>query len=181
VRASRAERDSSACKPGSVGARKNCWRRTVISLGMRSPAPSSGLPAASLIAEDCCSPLIRPCSNWGLPCRSRCRERGGLLPHHFTLTPLTRGRSVFCGAIRRPITSGAQVLPGSVSMEPGLSSTQNMYSCIATVRPSNPSPKVARFGRENSHSWSRPPIARCAHRSRVTESCNRRWQAMTRA
>jgi hypothetical protein len=30
---------------------------------------------------------IRSCSRWGLPCRFRCRSRGGLLPHPFTLTP----------------------------------------------------------------------------------------------
>jgi hypothetical protein len=29
---------------------------------------------------------IRFCSRWGLPCRSRCRKRGALLPHRFTLT-----------------------------------------------------------------------------------------------
>src|SRR3954454_10467547 len=28
------------------------------------------------------------CSRWGLPCRRRCRQRGALLPHLFTLTPL---------------------------------------------------------------------------------------------
>jgi hypothetical protein len=28
---------------------------------------------------------IWSCSRWGLPCRSRCRERGALLPHHFNL------------------------------------------------------------------------------------------------
>src|SRR5512140_3392104 len=32
------------------------------------------------------SPLIWPCTDWGLPCRSRYRKRGGLLPHLFTLT-----------------------------------------------------------------------------------------------
>ena len=30
---------------------------------------------------------IRSCSRRGLPCRLRCRRRGGLLPHPFTLTP----------------------------------------------------------------------------------------------
>ena len=25
------------------------------------------------------------CSRWGFPCRRRCRQRGALLPHHFTL------------------------------------------------------------------------------------------------
>ena len=29
---------------------------------------------------------MRPCSRWGLPCRSRYRARGGLLPRRFTLT-----------------------------------------------------------------------------------------------
>src|ERR1700742_353 len=29
---------------------------------------------------------IRFCSRWGLPCRLRCRSRGALLPHLFTLT-----------------------------------------------------------------------------------------------
>jgi len=28
---------------------------------------------------------IWSCSRWGLPCRFRCRSRGGLLPHRFTL------------------------------------------------------------------------------------------------
>jgi len=28
---------------------------------------------------------IRSCSRWGLPCRFRCRSRGALLPHPFTL------------------------------------------------------------------------------------------------
>src|SRR3954463_4345760 len=31
---------------------------------------------------------IRFCSRCGLPCRLRCRKRGALLPHLFTLTPL---------------------------------------------------------------------------------------------
>src|ERR1700761_8396146 len=30
---------------------------------------------------------IWSCSVWGLPCRSHCCGRGGLLPHPFTLTP----------------------------------------------------------------------------------------------
>jgi len=48
------------------------------------------------------SPLIWPCSDWGLPCRDRCRPRGGLLPHRFTLTARLPGRRfVFCGPVRR--------------------------------------------------------------------------------
>ncbi len=42
---------------------------------------------------------IWSCSVWGLPCRSHCCERGGLLPHPFTLTsPPLRAtwRFAFC-------------------------------------------------------------------------------------
>ena len=41
------------------------------------------------------------CSRWGFPCRRRCRRRGALLPHRFTLTARPtcgRGRRCpFCG------------------------------------------------------------------------------------
>jgi hypothetical protein len=37
------------------------------------------------------SPLIWPCSDWGLPCHHCYQWRGGLLPHHFTLTHLAVG------------------------------------------------------------------------------------------
>jgi hypothetical protein len=79
---------------------------TAIPLGRRLPGASSNLPGR-LIRTDLASPLarrdravpIRSCSRWGLPCRSRCRSRGALLPHRFTLaSPHGRGRrSVFCG------------------------------------------------------------------------------------
>src|SRR5207342_3037389 len=39
------------------------------------------------------SPLIWPCSDWGLPCRCRYRKRGGLLPHPFTLTRRSLARA----------------------------------------------------------------------------------------
>jgi hypothetical protein len=45
---------------------------------------------------------IRSCSRWGLPCRRRCRRRGALLPHHFTLTAANANmprRYVFCGTV----------------------------------------------------------------------------------
>jgi len=74
----------------------------VICLGWPSPATSSSLPAACPVGVGHTSPLIWPCSDWGLPCRRRCRRRGGLLPHRFTLTQrLPGGRSVFCGPVRR--------------------------------------------------------------------------------
>jgi hypothetical protein len=67
------------------------------------------------------SPLIWPCSSWGLPCRHRCRQRGALLPHLFTLARSSanagRRRCVFCGTFRHaavnPTLHCAQALPGS--------------------------------------------------------------------
>ena len=49
------------------------------------------------------------CSRWGLPCHSRYRERGALLPHPFTLTCLDRQAVFFLwhfpwGCPRRPLT-----------------------------------------------------------------------------
>ena len=47
---------------------------------------------------------IWPCSDWGLPCRVRYRPRGGLLPHHFTLTRKPGGvfSVALSVALRRP-------------------------------------------------------------------------------
>jgi len=67
------------------------------------PPPLAAYPrltVAGVVGPGRTSPPIWPCSDWGLPCRDRYRPRGGLLPHRFTLTRL-RGRSVFCGPVRR--------------------------------------------------------------------------------
>ena len=90
----------SSRKPSSVpGARAPGM---VICLGWPSPATSSSLPAACPVGVGHTSPLIWPCSDWGLPCRRCYQRRGGLLPHRFTLTRrLPAGRSVLCGPVRR--------------------------------------------------------------------------------
>ena len=56
---------------------------------------------------------IRFCSRWGLPCRPRCRVRGALLPHLFTLTLRERGavRSLWHFPWGRP----RRTLSGTVS------------------------------------------------------------------
>jgi hypothetical protein len=74
---------------------------------------------------------IRSCSRWGLPCRPRCRRRGALLPHLFTLTATIRyapRRYVLCGTFPRlapagrypaPLVHGARTfLPGNLSVSP---------------------------------------------------------------
>ena len=65
---------------------------------------------------------IWSCSRWGLPCRFRCRPRGALLPHPFTLTHQPRRTG---GLLSVALSLGSPP-PGitrhRVSMEPGLSS-----------------------------------------------------------
>ncbi|EAQ07032.1 hypothetical protein SKA53_01511 [Yoonia vestfoldensis SKA53] len=51
------------------------------------------------------------CSRWGLPCRSGCPSRGGLLPHRFTFSPLYE---VVCSLWRFPWGYPRRALPGTV-------------------------------------------------------------------
>lgn len=45
---------------------------------------------------------IWPCTRWGFPCHCHYWQRGGLLPHLFTLAdPLLDRRFVFCGTFRQ--------------------------------------------------------------------------------
>src|SRR6185437_16241916 len=104
----------------------------VISLGWLSPTTSCGLPAART-ARDRASLLIWPCSDWGLPCHVRCRTRGGLLPHRFTLTPWIKGRSVLCGPVRRLAAPRRYLAVCPVEL--GLSSTRHSCQRAATITP----------------------------------------------
>src|SRR5215213_7189746 len=93
---------------------------------------------------------IRSCSRCGLPCRFRCRTRGALLPHLFTLTtPKPHrgegGRFVLCGTFPgvapagrypAPYVDGARTfLPRSLSTIAG-----------AAVRPTD-APVMGAWGR----------------------------------
>ena len=68
------------------------------------------------------------CSRWGLPCRHRCRRRGALLPHHFTLAarPAPRTGPIGLGGVFSVALSPGSPPPGvtrhRASVEPGLSS-----------------------------------------------------------
>ena len=91
---SRAGRCQPACKPGSVGPGAKRPERGGHSSGaavagrLEQPTRTTGLEAGLDLRGDPVVP-IRSCSRWGLPCRPRCRARGALLPHRFTLTPET--------------------------------------------------------------------------------------------
>src|ERR1700730_17852803 len=59
---------------------------------------------------------IRSCSRCGLPCRFRCRTRGALLPHLFTLTRRSSARSkgerfVLCGTVPGVAPAGCYPAP----------------------------------------------------------------------
>ncbi len=73
---------------------------------------------------------IWSCSEWGLPCRSRYRDRGALLPHRFTLARPREGTSAVSSLLHFPWVRTRRALPGTlVSVEPGLSSND-----LATAR-----------------------------------------------
>ncbi len=83
------------------------------------------------------------CSRWGFPCRRRCRRRGALLPHHFTLAarrPHERDRMgsavCFCGTFPGVAPAGgypAPCLRGARTFLPPLSRETEWR---AAIRPS---------------------------------------------
>lgn len=106
-----------ACKPGSVWpsplARRergghSSWAHVAMCLTQPTRTVSRKQPSR---VSPRTAP-IRSCSRWGLPCRSCCQSRGGLLPHPFTLTLNPASRIVaVCflwhfpwGRPRRPLT-----------------------------------------------------------------------------
>lgn len=123
------KRRQMACKPGSVPSPvslRTAGRGMAIPLGRRSPVASRDQPGRQ--AETPVGPWfpmsrpapIRSCSRWGLPCRDRCRPRGALLPHPFTLTRPEPG-----GLLSVALSLGSPppgVTRHRVSVEPGLSS-----------------------------------------------------------
>jgi len=66
---------------------------------------------------------IRSCSRWGLPCRRRCRRRGALLPHRFTLAAVVRNARGGLFSVALSLGSHPpDVIRHRLSTEPGLSS-----------------------------------------------------------
>src|SRR5580658_5595288 len=57
---------------------------------------------------------IRSCSRWGLPCRRRCRRRGALLPHRFTLAAVgTQRAAAVCSLWHYPWARTRRTLSGT--------------------------------------------------------------------
>ncbi len=86
----------SSCQPGPLGLKRPCGR----SLRLRADRPPREVP-------------IWHCSRWGLPCRSCCQSRGGLLPHRFTFSPARSG--VVSSLWRFPSGFPGRALPGTAA------------------------------------------------------------------
>jgi hypothetical protein len=90
-----------------------------------------------------CAPLravpIRSCSRWGLPCRRRCRRRGALLPHHFTLTAVNANTAAaVCFLWHCPWVCTRRMLSGTVCpRSPDFPLRQPFGSAGAAVRPTD--------------------------------------------
>ena len=146
---------------------------------------------------------IRSCSRWGLPCRRRCRRRGALLPHLFTLTaPSTPSsqartrRSVLCGTFPglapagrypAPFVHGARTfLPGHLSVSPerpsGRLTKRGMVTLAAAVKGRGRQRCVQRLARAPPCSavgcGARAIRQRRQRRTSVTPStrCGRKWR-----
>ena len=126
------EERQTACKPGSVPP-AGAGPRAGMAIPLGRPLPSAscdrperrregspGIPQNGMPAAPTWS-----CSRWGFPCRRRCRRRGALLPHRFTLAarPVFPGQT---GGVLSVALSLGSPPPGvtrhRTSVEPGLSS-----------------------------------------------------------
>ena len=105
-----------------------------IAIPLRRPSPSAscdrperrrgGSPGTSDYSGVPATP-IWSCSRWGFPCRRRCRRRGALLPHRFTLAARPACRRQAGGVLSVALSLGSPppgVTRHRASVEPGLSS-----------------------------------------------------------
>ncbi len=121
-----------ACKPGFVwpsplAGRERGGHSSWTHVAMRLTQPTRTVSRKQPSKVSPRTVPIRSCSRWGLPCRSCCQSRGGLLPHPFTLTPIDRG-----GLLSVALSLGSPppaINRHRVSMEPGLSSPAAFRLC----------------------------------------------------
>ena len=135
------------CKPGSGWHAGKPAYVTAIPLGRRLPGASSNLPGrqdldttrSSRLARNPRAVPIRSCSRWGLPCRRRCRPRGALLPHRFTLTAaITQRAAAVCSLWHFPWARARRTLSGTVCpRSPDFPPRQPFGFAGAAVRPTD--------------------------------------------
>ena len=150
--------DQTACKPGSVPLRPGQrLRRNAAAIpldptslwGSRDLPGRLGPATALPWREPRRAVPIWSCSWRGLPCRPRCRVRGALLPHPFTLARLRRGsggRFAFCGAVPGLAPGGRYPPPCRRGARTFLDPPWPRLRRTATARPSDPERKVGFAG-----------------------------------
>ena len=113
------DRCQTACKPGSVRGRPPTrwpfiWDARHRAPRATDPGGRSGNRPGAVLRPRRAAPTWS-CSRRGLPCRTRCRVRGALLPHPFTLArrPCGPERAV-CSLWHFPWGRPRRALPGSV-------------------------------------------------------------------
>jgi hypothetical protein len=110
-----------ACKPGFVGhrplartIRDGHSSGTMFAHGLEQPTRTAGLTSPSrcfrLRERTRVAVPIRSYSRCGLPCRFRCRKRGALLPHLFTLAS-SEDEAVLCGTVPGVAPAGCYPAP----------------------------------------------------------------------
>jgi hypothetical protein len=109
---------------------------------------------------------IRSCSRRGLPCRRRCRRRGALLPHLFTLT----GRRPLQVALRRFALCGAVpgVAPAGRYPAPCLRGARTFLRLMKATAVQPTGPRANRRGRGPGQAGAQPS------RQRLRRSARRR-------
>ena len=105
-----------ACKPGSVPAVAGDGHSsgTFVAERLVRPTRAAARKLACLRPKPKAAAPIWSCSRWGLPCHSRYRERGALLPHPFTLTHGPCGARAVCFLWHCPWGRPRRALPGTV-------------------------------------------------------------------
>jgi hypothetical protein len=137
-----------AYKPGSGWHAGKPACVTAIPLGRRLPGASSNLPGrADLDIDPAALALargsrhavpIRSCSRWGLPSRQRCRRRGALLPHRFTLTAAYATPAAVCSLWHFPWARTRRMLSGTACpRSPDFPPRQPFGFAGAAVRPTD--------------------------------------------
>ncbi len=130
---------------------------------------------------------IRSCSRWGLPCRSRYRSRGGLLPHPFTLTFQAETSLAVCFLRHFPWGRPRRALPGTVfPWSPDFPPRKPCGDIGATVRPTG-KPEIGRAAvvrqAAGSSASSRSSVATVDRSATPSTRDGRkwRWKAVTMA
>jgi hypothetical protein len=175
-----------ACKPGSVPGRS---RGTAIPLGCPSPDTSRDLPGRPARERACTAPCGRAvvptwsCSRWGLPCLSRCRPSGALLPPRFTLARRSEdpgGRYAFCGTFPEVALAGRYPAPcsrGARTFLPRVAAgaaVQPPVTASQLIAPRARSKATTSSSRRWVSSSARPSGRRCRNRRwKATRDCRR--------